>query len=39
VEKKFVRHAAGYALLDHTINEDILEALKVEPRTVTAQSV
>jgi hypothetical protein len=29
-EMKFMKHTAGYSLLDHTRNEDILEELKVD---------
>jgi hypothetical protein len=28
---KFKRHTAGYSLLDHRRNEDILKELKVDP--------
>jgi hypothetical protein len=28
---KFMKHTAGYSLLDHRRNEDILEELRVDP--------
>jgi hypothetical protein len=31
IEIKFFRRTAGYTLLDHKWNEEILEGMKVEP--------